>query len=180
MRPTTNCARRRRAPKRSDFIDRNPDGLEARVGERGRLLSGGERQRLAVARALLKDPPILILDEATSALDPVTEARLNLALDEVMKGRTTFVIAHRLATIREATRILVFRQGRIVETGTFDELTRRGGFFTELVAGAVRDAERRRCERSEAIQSAAYRPLDCFVAIALRNDGQRSRSRMLT
>ncbi len=117
----------------SDFIDRNPDGLEARVGERGRLLSGGERQRLAVARALLKDPPILILDEATSALDPVTEARLNLALDEVMKGRTTFVIAHRLATIREATRILVFRQGRIVETGTFDELQQRGGFFTELV-----------------------------------------------
>ena len=116
-----------------DFIDRNPDGLEARVGERGRLLSGGERQRLAIARALLKDPPILILDEATSALDPVTEARVNLALDEVMKGRTTFVIAHRLATVREATRILVFRAGRIVETGTFDELYRRGGFFAELV-----------------------------------------------
>ncbi len=117
----------------SDFIDRNPDGLEARIGERGRLLSGGERQRLAVARALLKDPPILILDEATSALDPVTEARLNAALDEVMIGRTTFVIAHRLATVREATRILVFRDGCIAETGTFDELTRRGGFFTELV-----------------------------------------------
>ena len=116
-----------------DFIDRNPDGLDARVGERGRLLSGGERQRLAIARALLKDPPILILDEATSALDPVTEARVNVALDEVMKGRTTFVIAHRLATIRDATRILVFRNGRIVETGTFDELTRRGGFFAELV-----------------------------------------------
>ncbi len=116
-----------------DFIDRNPEGLEARIGERGRLLSGGERQRLAVARALLKNPPILILDEATSALDPVTEARLNLALDEVMKGRTTFVIAHRLATIRDATRILVFQDGRIVETGTFDELHRRGGFFAELV-----------------------------------------------
>ena len=117
-----------------EFIERNPDGFEARVGERGRLLSGGERQRLAVARALLKDPPILILDEATSALDPLTEARLNMALDEVMKGRTTFVIAHRLSTIRNATRILVFRGGRIVETGTFDELTRRGGFFAELVA----------------------------------------------
>ncbi|HUI14457.1 MAG TPA: ATP-binding cassette domain-containing protein, partial [Xanthobacteraceae bacterium] len=116
-----------------EFIDRNPDGLEARVGERGRLLSGGERQRLAIARALLKDPPILILDEATSALDPVTEARVNLALDEVMKHRTTFVIAHRLATVREASCILVFRQGRIVETGTFDELMRRGGFFAELV-----------------------------------------------
>jgi ATP-binding cassette, subfamily B, beta-glucan exporter len=116
-----------------DFIERNPQGFEARVGERGRLLSGGERQRLAVARALLKDPPILILDEATSALDPLTEARLNMALDEVMKGRTTFVIAHRITTIRNATRILVFRGGRIVETGTFDELFRRGGFFAELV-----------------------------------------------
>jgi len=117
-----------------EFIERNPQGFEARVGERGRLLSGGERQRLAVARALLKDPPILILDEATSALDPLTEARLNMALDEVMKGRTTFVIAHRLSTIRNATRILVFRGGRIVETGTFEELTRRGSFFAELVA----------------------------------------------
>jgi ATP-binding cassette subfamily B protein len=116
-----------------DFIERSERGFDTNAGERGRMLSGGERQRLSIARALLKDPPILILDEATSALDPVTEARLNLALDEVMKGRTTFVIAHRLATIREATRILVFRQGRIVETGTFDELTRRGGFFTELV-----------------------------------------------
>jgi glucan exporter ATP-binding protein len=115
-----------------EFIDRNPDGLEARIGERGRLLSGGERQRLAIARALLKDPPILILDEATSALDPVTEARVSLALDEVMKGRTTFVIAHRLATVRDATRILVFQNGRIVESGTFSELQRHGGFFAEL------------------------------------------------
>jgi glucan exporter ATP-binding protein len=116
-----------------EFIERNAEGFEARVGERGRLISGGERQRLTIARALLKNPPILILDEATSALDPLTEARLNVALDEVMKGRTTFVIAHRLATIRDATRILVFRNGRIVETGTFDELQRRGGFFAELV-----------------------------------------------
>jgi ATP-binding cassette, subfamily B, beta-glucan exporter len=115
-----------------EFIDRNPEGLEARIGERGRLLSGGERQRLAIARAILKDPPILILDEATSALDPVTEARLTMALDEVMIGRTTFVIAHRLATIRNATRILVFSNGSIVETGTYDELVRRGGFFAEL------------------------------------------------
>jgi len=115
------------------FIDANEEGLQARIGERGRLLSGGERQRLAIARALLKDPPILILDEATSALDPLTEKRVNLALDEVMQGRTTFVIAHRLATIRNASRILVFRNGGIAESGTFDELQRRGGFFAELV-----------------------------------------------
>ncbi|HEX4408814.1 MAG TPA: glucan ABC transporter ATP-binding protein/ permease [Xanthobacteraceae bacterium] len=116
-----------------DFIDRNPDGLNAPIGERGRLLSGGERQRLAIARALLKDPPILILDEATSALDPVTEMRVTAALDEVMKGRTTFVIAHRLATVRNATRIMVFQQGRIVESGSFDELVQRGGIFAEMV-----------------------------------------------
>ncbi len=116
-----------------DFIDRNPEGLEARIGERGRLLSGGERQRLAIARALLKDPPILILDEATSALDPLTEARVTQALDEVMKGRTTFVIAHRLATVRNATRILVFENGRVVETGAYDDLVQRGGYFAELV-----------------------------------------------
>jgi ATP-binding cassette, subfamily B, beta-glucan exporter len=116
-----------------DFIEHKADGFEARIGERGRLLSGGERQRLAVARAILKDPPILILDEATSALDPVTEQRVTQALDEVMKGRTTFVIAHRLATIRNASRILVFQEGRIIESGTFDELYRGGGFFSELV-----------------------------------------------
>ncbi len=115
-----------------DFIDRNPDGFDADVGERGRSLSGGERQRLSIARALLKDPPILILDEATSALDAATEQRVLAALDEVMKNRTTFVIAHRLATIRKATHILVFDGGRIVELGTFDELHRLGGRFTQL------------------------------------------------
>jgi ATP-binding cassette, subfamily B, beta-glucan exporter len=115
-----------------EFIDRSERGFDTNVGERGRMLSGGERQRLSIARALLKDPPILILDEATSALDAVTEAKVNAALDEVMKGRTTFVIAHRLSTIRNATRILLFENGRVIESGTFDELVAKGGRFAEL------------------------------------------------
>jgi ATP-binding cassette subfamily B protein len=115
-----------------DFIERSEHGFDTKAGERGRMLSGGERQRLSIARALLKDPPILILDEATSALDAVTEAKVNAALDEVMKGRTTFVIAHRLSTIRNATRILVFENGRVMENGTFDELVAKGGRFAEL------------------------------------------------
>jgi glucan exporter ATP-binding protein len=115
-----------------DFIDQHPDGFAAVVGERGRSLSGGERQRLSIARALLKNPPILILDEATSALDATTERKVQAALDEVMKGRTTFVIAHRLATIRNATRILVMEQGRLIESGTFGELVATGGRFAEL------------------------------------------------
>src|SRR5246127_1549723 len=115
-----------------EFIERSEQGFDTKAGERGRMLSGGERQRLSIARALLKDPPILILDEATSALDAVTEARVNAALDEVMKGRTTFVIAHRLSTIRNATRILLFDTGHIIESGTFDELVAKGGRFAEL------------------------------------------------
>jgi len=117
-----------------EFLRRQDNGLDTIIGERGRSLSGGERQRLSIARALLKDPPILILDEATSALDATTEQKLQRALDEVMKDRTTLVIAHRLATIRNARRILVFDQGRVVESGTFAELVALGGRFAALAA----------------------------------------------
>lgn len=115
-----------------DFIEREPAGFNAPVGERGRSLSGGERQRLSIARALLKNPPILILDEATSAMDAVTESKFQRAIAAAMRNRTTFVIAHRLATIRNADRILVFEHGRVVETGSFEELRQKGGRFAAL------------------------------------------------
>jgi ATP-binding cassette, subfamily B, beta-glucan exporter len=124
-----------------EFIERKFQGFDDNVGERGRSLSGGERQRLSIARALLKDPPILILDEATSALDTDTEAKVMLALDEVMKGRTTFVIAHRLSTVRKASRILVFDRGKIVEKGTFEELVNAGGRFARLAQQQFISAE---------------------------------------
>ncbi len=116
-----------------DFILRQPRGYDTLIGERGSTLSGGQRQRLAIARALLKNPPILILDEATSALDAATEARVSRALRNLMRGRTTFVIAHRLSTVRDADEILVFDAGRVVERGSFDQLLTRGGVFAELV-----------------------------------------------
>lgn len=116
----------------TEFVGRQSDGLETLVGERGRSLSGGERQRISIARALLKDPPVMIFDEATSALDATTERQLQKALDAATAGRTTFVIAHRLATVRNATRILVFDQGRVVESGAFDELVAQNGRFAAL------------------------------------------------
>ena len=117
-----------------DFILRQPRGYQTLIGERGSNLSGGERQRLAIARVLLKNPPILILDEATSALDSATEAKVQKAFQNLMRGRTTLVIAHRLATIRNADLILVFQQGRIVERGTYEVLARGTGLFASLVA----------------------------------------------
>jgi ATP-binding cassette subfamily B protein len=121
-----------RAAEAHDFIIVKPDGYATLVAERGRSLSGGERARLAIARAMLKDAPILILDEATSALDTVTEARVQRALKALSRGRTTLVIAHRLSTVRDADQILVLKDGRLVEHGRYEELVRSGGLFAEL------------------------------------------------
>jgi len=117
-----------------DFIMRKPGGYGFVIGERGLSLSGGERQRLAIARAVLKDAPILILDEATSALDAETEGNIKRALDTLRKGRTTFIIAHRLSTVSNADRILVLDKGRIIERGRFRDLVAQGGLFARLVA----------------------------------------------
>jgi len=123
-----------------DFLERLPQGLETYLGERGVRLSGGQRQRVAIARALLKNPPLLLLDEATSALDAESERAVQLALDRLMVGRTTLVIAHRLATVLKADRILVLDQGRLVEQGTHQVLVRQGGLYARLAQLQFEDA----------------------------------------
>src|SRR5258706_5816157 len=115
-----------------EFITQKPEGFDAVIGEKGVSLSGGQRQRLAIARAVLKNAPILVLDEATSALDTESERAVQVALDELMKGRTTICIAHRLSTVLHADLIVVMDQGRIVETGKHDELVRRAGIYQKL------------------------------------------------
>jgi ABC-type multidrug transport system fused ATPase/permease subunit len=121
-----------------DFITSMPDGYETSVGERGDLLSGGQRQRIAIARAFLKDAPILILDEATSALDTESEAAVQQALAELVKGRTTLIIAHRFSTIKIADRILVFKTGRIVSDGSHEELRDLDPTYQAMVGGELR------------------------------------------
>ena len=120
-----------------EFIERFPGGIDHLLGDRGGGLSGGQRQRLAIARALYRDPQLLILDEATSALDPESERLVQQALDELMRGRTTLIIAHRLSTVRNADRIAVIKHGRVVETGGFDELLARRGEFSQLAHGQL-------------------------------------------
>ena len=112
-----------------DFIESQPDGYDTWVGERGVTLSGGQRQRLAIARTILTDPPILIIDDSTSSVDVATEALIQRALAELIKDRTTFVIAHRLSTVRSADLILVLDKGRVVERGSHDELLAADGYY---------------------------------------------------
>lgn len=116
----------------SDFTDTLPDGLDTLAGPRGSALSGGQRQRVAIARAILRDTPILLLDEATSALDARSERLIQTALEHASQGRTTLVIAHRLATIRDAHKIVVMDMGRVVEQGTHEELLEAGGRYADL------------------------------------------------
>jgi ATP-binding cassette subfamily B protein/subfamily B ATP-binding cassette protein MsbA len=114
-----------------DTVIRLPEGYETSLGEGGAALSEGEKQRITIARALLRDAPILILDEPTSALDVETEALVMAGIEELMHGRTTFIIAHRLSTVRRSDRVIVLREGGIAEQGTFTELVRRGGVFAD-------------------------------------------------
>ena len=130
-----------RAAQIHDLIASLPDGYDTLVGERGYRFSGGEKQRIAIARTVLRNPPVLILDEATSALDTETERQVQAALDDLARGRTTIAIAHRLSTVRDADQILVLDHGQIVERGTHEELLELGGRYASLASGALLDAE---------------------------------------
>jgi ATP-binding cassette subfamily B protein len=138
-----DVARAAEAAAAAEFIESRLNGYSTSVGERGNRLSGGERQRIAIARAILKNAPILVLDEATSALDVETEARVKIAIDRLRENRTTFIIAHRLSTVRDANKVIFLENGRIAEAGTYDELSQSGGRFAALLrtSGLLTDDE---------------------------------------
>ncbi len=148
------------------FVRELPDGLDTMVGERGLKLSGGEKQRVGVARAVLKNPAILVLDEATSALDSETEREVQLALNEAAKGRTTIAVAHRLSTIAGADRILVMDKGRIAEAGTHGELLGQGGLYAGMWKRQIEAGDR---YSSPSVVSAS----DLTVAGSSSSDGRK-------
>jgi ATP-binding cassette subfamily B protein len=138
-----------------DFLEALPQGLDTFLGQKGIKLSGGQRQRIAIARAILRDPTLLLLDEATSALDAESERSVQEALDRLMAGRTTLIIAHRLATVQKAQRILVMDQGRLVASGTHDELVAQGGLYARLAALQFSRPDSGRSPGSESPKAAA-------------------------
>jgi len=128
-----------RAAHAIEFIERLPDGLDTLVGERGVKLSGGQRQRIALARVFLKNPALVVLDEATSSLDNESERLVEIAMEELLRGRSTLIIAHRLRTVRRADRVLVLEHGRIVESGTHEQLVVADGVYGRLYRAELRD-----------------------------------------
>jgi subfamily B ATP-binding cassette protein MsbA len=131
-----------RAAHAWEFIERLPDGLDTRVGERGIKLSGGQRQRIAIARVFLKNPAVVVLDEATSSLDSESERLVEAAMEDLLRGRTTLIIAHRLSTVRRADRVVVLDRGRVVEEGTHAELLAEGGVYARLYEVQFGERER--------------------------------------
>src|SRR5213078_212168 len=154
-----------RAANAHEFISQLPKGYDTELGERGADLSGGERQRVCLARAFLKDAPILVLDEPTSSIDSKTEGVILDALDELMVGRTTFLVAHRLSTIRGVDRILVLSGGRLVEQGTHEELLRSGGLYRELFEAQDRDRRRHEAAVEDAIRTGEPLPAPDYEAV---------------